>query len=90
MSASSGWKPAAFHKEEGEGSQFRCAPDASRYSARKALVATEPEARLVETLNDRCADRALIEDDPTVVASIQHLAQTAYEPQRIAGCAFLG
>jgi hypothetical protein len=48
------------------------------YFARKALNAAESEAKLVEALNDRCADRTLVEDNPTVAASLQRLAQTAW------------
>jgi hypothetical protein len=49
-----------------------------RYFARKALNAAESEARFVEALNDRCADRTLVEDNPTVAAGLQRLAQTAW------------
>ena len=49
-----------------------------RYFARKALNAAESEAKLVEALNDRCAGRTLVEDNPTVAGGLQRLAQTAW------------
>jgi hypothetical protein len=49
-----------------------------RYFARKALNAAESEAKLVEALYDRCAGRTLVEDNPTVAAGLQRLAQTAW------------